>query len=284
MKTIQLLFILGLFLCNTGMYGQGIIAGQVSVNDLYKDVIPDCTMCASPYNPNWPNYHMDLDLDQDGNSDLSIHVWGGGILSGGSSMCAVDNLAAYTSVIVHFITSFGYTVAVADTISPGDSISPANTFVHAASYIWSANWGGAFGTGPEIMKWSGEHMIGVRLVLPRETLYSWIRLSVTGDCISVKDYACNKGIYTGVSPVPGSGSAVVFPNPATSLVSVNWNGEPRQAGVLSVFSASGMLLHRSYPPPGHATTLEVASWPAGLYLVKTVFGDQVSTRRLVIIH
>ena len=46
------------------MYGQGIIAGQVSVNDLYKDVIPDCTMCASPYNPNWPNYHMDLDLDQ----------------------------------------------------------------------------------------------------------------------------------------------------------------------------------------------------------------------------
>ncbi len=285
MKTIHFFWVLGLVICNTGLYGQGIIAGQVSAGDLYKDVIPDCTMCASPYNPNGSNYHMNLDLDQDGVSDLAIHAWGQGILSGGSSMCAVDNLSAYTSVIAHFITSFGYTVGVADTISPGDSISPANAYLHTSSYIWSYNWGGAFGTGPEIPKWTGEHLIGVRLALPRETLFSWIRLSVADYCITVRDYACNKGVYTKVPPDPGSVSAVVFPNPANSVFTVNLNGEHRQAVALSVYSSTGMLFHKSTLPPGHATTiLQVASWPAGLYLVKTVLGDQVSIRRLEIIH
>lgn len=285
MKAIQLLVMLGLLSFNSSMYAQFIRAGMVGADDLYHDIIPDTSLCCSAFNPNFPSYRKYFDLDHDGTYDLAIHVWGGGSLSGGSTHCEVDKLAAQTSIIATYISSYGYTVPVADTLNLGDSISPADTFIHDNCYIWSSNWGGAVGTGPEVSQWSGEHYIGVRLAQPRETLYGWIRVTVAGDCITIMDYACNKGVYTGIPGPLVSESPVVFPNPAGSTVRLNWNGSRGQERELSVYSFSGILMYQAHCSSGQATTtLDVASWPKGVYLIKTMSGNQISTRRLEIIH
>jgi len=83
MKTFQLLVMLGLLSFNTSIYAQFIRAGMVGAEDLYDDIIPDTSLCCSPFNPNFPSYRKYFDLDHDGTYDLAIHVWGGGILSGG---------------------------------------------------------------------------------------------------------------------------------------------------------------------------------------------------------
>lgn len=288
MKTGILLFVFGLVLSVNYGFSQFIRAGIFGPGDLYTDVVPDSVMCASEFGP-YQNYLMNIDIDRDGLFDLAIHVDGGGSLSGGASSCTVNSLALRTRMVASYdssYTSWGWWyVPVADTLDAGDSISSANEYIRENCYVWSTTFGGA--TGPWVSEWEdiGDHYIGVRINSP-EIVYGWVRIDVSGTrCVTVKDYAINKRLLSAVSlPVAGE-TPVIFPNPANSTVRITMNETNREHGRLSVYTHTGGLFYQADCPAGRSTrTLDVSSWPAGLYLIKAETGGRLTTNRLAIHH
>ncbi|MCX6304418.1 MAG: T9SS type A sorting domain-containing protein [Bacteroidetes bacterium] len=289
-RKITLLVVFALLLAGNNGFSQFIMAGVAGNDDIYTDVTPDSSMCASMFDPFIPQYNMKIDLDKDGSYDLNIHVVGGGGLGGGSSSCTAIPLLPHTSLVARYDSVPGnispWYVPVMDTLNPGDSISPANGFVNAYCYIWSQSFGGQ--NGPSVVQWTntGEHYIGVRLTLTGETLYGWVRVAATDQsCISVKDYACNKGIHSAIKGQAAAEAPLLFPNPARSTVRLTWSGARREAKQLKVFSCIGKLCYQATCPPAESTTsLDVSAWPAGIYLLQTESGGLHSTQRLEVIH
>ncbi|MEI7898375.1 MAG: T9SS type A sorting domain-containing protein [bacterium] len=176
-------------------------------------------------------------------------------------------------------------VPVADTLNSGDSISSGNEYIRENCYIWSTTFGGA--SGPWVSQWNdiGDHYIGVRITSP-ELVYGWIRVNVSGTrCITVKDYAINKRTFSSISHPDARVTPIIFPNPASSSVGIKWNLAKPDQGRFSVYTSAGNLFYQADCPAGQATrTLDVSTWPAGLYLVRTETDDRTAINRLVIIH
>ena len=66
-----------LLINGTVSFGQYIIAGQHSLNDIYTDIVPDTTFYGH-YGPGGYRYDtLKIDIDKNGSSDFEFRVGGG---------------------------------------------------------------------------------------------------------------------------------------------------------------------------------------------------------------
>jgi hypothetical protein len=91
--------------------------------------------------------------------------------------------------------------------------------------------------------------------------------------------------YTGdlsSPPVPCINRLHPYPNPADDFIRIENYGSSLTGGQVSMFSIQGRLVKVVPVNPGDNTiTIDIRSLPAGIYIVKTVIDDNVSTHRVI---
>ena len=75
------------------------------------------------------------------------------------------------------------------------------------------------------------------------------------------------GVGTGVSETANSNTFNVYPNPAQQQVTVDFGNSP-QKGTLFVYNALGQLQMQQEIANAQRVTLNIASFPAGIYFVQ----------------
>jgi hypothetical protein len=274
--------------------GQNIIAGLTSSNDIYSDIIPDTTFQAlavhlSPY----PGGNYSIDIDNDGLFDFKISVSGGGGLGGGSGVCKIIPLSQYATIASHIDTSEGccpaqYIAQVADIIDVGDTISNLNNIFGGFSYLWSETYG--MSMGPFIFDWNniGEHYIGVKLTIPNDTLYGWIRVEATSTSswagglftLVIKDYACNKNPSVSVKELKTTFALKVYPNPAKKNITIEIP-EAQVENSLAIYNLKGQELIKQESKDSKSQ-IDISNLTNGIYFVKLVTDKVVMTRKIII--
>jgi hypothetical protein len=79
----------------------------------------------------------------------------------------------------------------------------------------------------------------------------------------------------------------ISPNPvASGFATVSLTRPPEHSGTgalrLSIYNATGRLVHSSFAPRTSSFRLDLRSMPAGVYLVKVEVDDFSATQRLVV--
>ena len=100
------------------------------------------------------------------------------------------------------------------------------------------------------------------------------------------DYAVVDGEVFGASPVPTASEAPpeqpaaglrAYPSPALNEVAI-----AGASGEVAVFDLLGRRVAQAEASPGQPVQLDVSAWPAGLYIARSIDGDEVRTVRFVV--
>ncbi len=96
------------------------------------------------------------------------------------------------------------------------------------------------------------------------------------------------GRVTVALPIPESALEAPFPNPARTAVTIRYASSADRPADLHVYNVLGQrvasLLPETRGPGRVETTLDVSTWPNGLYFVRLSVGDTVQTRRLLVVR
>jgi len=216
---------ISLFVCSLILFSlselsaQFVIAGEVSTNDVYKNIEPDLYFYAVATHHGPPSAYHELDVDFDGIYDFIISSYGGGGLMAGSGACRIT--ALHPDAFVAVLTdTFAFSVLGVDTINMGETINNTNTY-SSGSYFWAASYGPV--PSSSILLWKNkEHYIGFKLTYPNDTLYGWIRAEdisteYNATQFYVKDFACNKKASINQYKAPDSN---VFPTLFRSILNI----------------------------------------------------------------
>ncbi len=274
-------------------FGQNIIAGIVSSNDIYYDIIPDTSFKAQCVHlSGYPGGVYYIDIDNNGSFDFKISASGGGGLGGASAGCAIYPLDLNATIASHNDTSIGccptqYIVQLADTIVVGDTISNLLNFFPGKSYLWCEANGWA--SAPMIFDWNniGEHYIGVKLTFPNDTLFGWIRVEATSTStgtgglftITIKDFACNKSKNYSIKDINNSNSWRVYPNPATEKLLLEFPQTLKES-TLIITTVSGQELIQQQINDCKSQ-IDIRNLTSGIYLVKLISDKTVDVIKII---
>jgi len=288
MKFISILFPICVFAGMGSSFGQSIITGQVSQNDIYTNIEPDSTIQAAAVHLSTLQGTIDIDVDGNGVMDFRFYASGGGGLGGGSTACTITPLQAENMILSHPETSLGYpgtqyfTVAVADTLDAGFEISDASIFTTGGAYFWSSNYGASAGATVTTWTNTGEHYIGFRIKPVTDTLYGWIRVEVTTTGVNnftLKDFACNINDHAGISA--GQVTKIcIYPNPSNDYIEVKLP-EKMASSTLSVYNVLGNCLLKTQASGTYAR-IDIQSLAAGSYLLVVQSGGEKRVSRFVV--
>ena len=278
-------------------YGQYIIAGQYGANDVYMDVVPDYTLPMLNGAPiGYLADSIKLDIDQDGIFDFFIYSGGGGGLGGGSESTTIVPLSTDNFVSTFPDTSYygPPPLYVVDKVPvahiTGDSISQLFPFTNSYSDFFASHYGNF--AAPTVIYWNniGEHYVAVKLIVPNDTLYGWIRVQVDGiGQITIKDYACNKNPnHTSISTNLISNEVSIFPNPSNSDLHIILNSSEPQT--ITVHTAEGALVNtitinpnaKYFIPGKYEYVLNTVSLAQGIYILTIDSPSERITKRFVV--
>lgn len=87
---------------------------------------------------------------------------------------------------------------------------------------------------------------------------------------------------THISTVNEGSSCAVIPNPASNVVTLSWSQSVTSGAThVAVYSINGnMLLNSTYTTTN--TTIDVATWPRGIYIVRMENGSTTNVQKLVL--
>ncbi len=234
MKNIKLAAILLILIVSVNKSAaQFVVAGTVSVNDTYFDIIPDTVLYAlnvhiTPY----PGESVLLDLNIDGIDDVKIFSYGGGGLGGGQGACKVNPLNPALGIKMHDDTSNSFNGPIifkaTNIFNFGDTIQTGTNYISTTSYMWSTTYGAA--AGPSHHDWDtvGEKYIGFRFsYAPNNIRYGWIRVEAYGSGIdfelTIKDFVINNNTNVGLGEIQNTGIPLVYPNPFNTELTIEMN-------------------------------------------------------------
>ncbi|HLN95776.1 MAG TPA: T9SS type A sorting domain-containing protein [Flavobacterium sp.] len=146
-----------------------------------------------------------------------------------------------------------------------------------------------FGTlGGENFQGLGERYAGFRATISGTTYYGWIRVMLTGYTLTVQDYAFTTntaGLFAGeggalsASVVSRSGTAVLAPNPARDVLSVDDPGHHGEAFRYRICDTSGKIALKGESTFGQA--IDLARLAAGTYLLRVERDGLVNVLRFI---
>ncbi|HOE05328.1 MAG TPA: T9SS type A sorting domain-containing protein, partial [Bacteroidales bacterium] len=115
----------------------------------------------------------------------------------------------------------------------------------------------------------GEKYIGVSMQVNDVTLYGWILVEVTDYfSVIVKEFACNKNPYIGISPNSTAKAFELYPNPAKNEVVVALNGEyAGKPAAFALYNLSGKKLLQVDEIPQNGR-IALPALAKGLYIVE----------------
>lgn len=289
MKDILFLLIatFSLFASNTS-YAQSIITGQVGENDIYTDFEPDQIISISVEPHADYNEYLYIDLDQNGINDFVVRATGYGALGGGTGAIIVYGTNSQNQILSHQETTEVYpgdnflTVNVLDTLNEDFEISANSRFVNENSYLMSTYYG-PVDDQPIVDTWvnSAEHFVGFRIKPNQDTLYGWMRISLSHEqlyTLTIKDLACNINEFANYESDYKS-SLSIYPNPATNTLYVNCLSQ-EEIVQIDIYSISGQI-SKSLTPNVKDSSIDISELPKGTYIIVLSSKNKVYRERFI---
>lgn len=120
--------------------------------------------------------------------------------------------------------------------------------------------------------------MGLKVVINSDTIYAWVRLSVTPTRIVIKDYAWQQPV-AGIDLQTDKPSFNVYPNPASDFIFVN----AETKGALYFYSSIGQEVYSGDLDNG-PNKIDISAFPAGIYVIKVTGNNSTLTRKLIIVR
>lgn len=235
-------------------------AAQVTYTDLDPDVVLH-------------NETLDIDLDGDGTTDVSIAE-----ASYSSSFSAEVRLPAGNSVRVLATFSGFLSPKVLDA---GEAIGPFNADFQAddgngliLAQHFSTNIGNWLGN---------EGYLGCRFMAGDGLAhYGWVELAVSSDADSiwVKSYGyeqipgteilAGEGSPAGIHELSPVGSLELSPNPAQNEITFELPRSGNEPVRVTLLDPLGQVVRSVFPLPGERVRIDLGALPAGVYFVRAV--------------
>ncbi|MBP7463821.1 MAG: T9SS type A sorting domain-containing protein [Bacteroidales bacterium] len=300
---LKAIYIIILLLASTmGLTAQNnlIVCGKIDTEwDIFTDIQPDTIIFPIAVGSgSYENYYIDMDGNQISDYKIESTI----VNSGGGSENIIIASLQLDSKIAYFIKHD----SVPDIFSPenpmpwipvdytvgqvfnfGDTIDDRRDFIEALNendaVLISLNTGSPFYEIIDDWLNIGEKYIGISMQVNDVTLYGWILVEVTNYArVIVKEFACNKNPYIGISPNTAAKAFEIYPNPASNEVLIKLNGENAgKTATFTLYDLSGkkLLLVADIPQNGHIALPALAK---GLYIAEIEVDGQREIRKLQI--
>jgi len=270
-----------------------ITCGLVNLNDDYFiDLIPDSIVVAATQNINIFN------LDIDGNDINDIQIQSGNFTGAGNSryftkITALNNQLKFAIGRIQvdsfpevtggeLIWTYFFYSNIPEVLDYGEIIDSHKQFSDSVMYLSILN-SGFYNYSIDDWLNIGEKYIGVSMQVNDVTLYGWILVEVTNySRVIVKEFACNKNPYIGISPNQATQVFELYPNPAKNEVYIKLKGENAgKSATFTLYDLSGKKLLQvgDIPKNGQIALPALAN---GLYVAEIVVEGQRETRKLQI--
>jgi len=288
MKNVKILLLLSNIICSiTFGISQNIVAGIVSVNDNYTDIIPDTNFHVNVAPHIYSDDTFYVDINKNGTNDFYFRIWGTGGLGGGRGSCMLYPISSTSEILTHSDTSWNYPIVspgvqtryivnVPESLNYGDIIDNTLNFTTGQVYLWSDNYGPV--SAPLVNSWNREGYIGVRIYENSSWVYGWIRISnsnsITGSSypwfdLIIKDFSCENQFVSIEENALVNSNINIYPNPSPSGNFVLESEHVTSVELLSIDGKTIFTQIVNQPKTELRTGL-----PKGLYFAKITFENK----------
>jgi hypothetical protein len=273
---------------------QVITAGSNDTTDIYTDPIPfDSCWSSNGYGD--MHSMLDtfiLDIDRNGTGDYkftSSSFWS--MYTGGTTYATITPLNSQNFIITKFDTITYYTSPTPSTaiykvpipLNSGDLIPLDSNY----NYTNTANCLSDISPGypPSNSAWDqlGEHFIGIMMIVPNDTLFGWIRVSVENNKIIINDYACNRNPnfnYNSIEPVF---CCDIFPNPAENYLEVANNQKDDPIKNITFWSIDGIFFKEVNASIYNKNiTIDISELPSSVYIIQIETTQKVFSKKIIV--
>lgn len=269
------LFVVVFTIITIPLKAQFILAGQHTASDYYTDIL-DVTLNTCP---NCGDVSDFIDINRDGVIDFEIRarrVWSSGNKAFSTLILANGN----GQIALEYIDSCNYTMA--KSFTNNDTISNITTWDNGPLYMsfWYTS-----GFGPSTSSCGDETFdssmayLGVRIFLPVDTLYGWIKVGgVSSGSCTIYEYASGSG-NSGISVIDAEVLGTISPNPVSTFLTIEFNS----TGIvqMEVLNMLGILVYKTELPSNQKNQIDLSAIGKGLYTVHLYNGDSSVKRKLV---
>ncbi len=291
-NSFVILFILTVLCSNSN--AQGIIAGSFDTTDIYTNPIPydSCFYSNGVGDMSNISHSYYLDIDKNGVSDykfISSLFWS--MFSGGMTYTRIEPLNPQNYVITKFDTITYYTSPTPSTaiyqvplpLDSGDIIKYDSTlhFTNTTSTL-SDN---SPGYPPSNPGWDqlGEHFIGIMMLVPNDTLFGWIKVSVEYGRIIINDYACNRNPNFNYNYVEPDYPCDIFPNPAENFLVVANHKKNEPIKSITFWEIDGTYFKKvSDLVDNKNITIDITELPSSIYILQIETTQKVFSKKIVV--
>lgn len=273
-----------------------IVCGKPNVeNDIFTDIQDTLIQPGLPQSGSGATAIFNIDMDNNTIPDFRVYTAAG--TSGGEWQYTCLLPLVPTNKICYFIhadsipedisqnppTYFYLNYNIGTVFSFGDTIDNQYIFTNCPTYEERLFIANNATNNMDFWLNIGEKYIGISMQVNDVTLYGWILVEVTNYArVIVKEFACNKNPYIGISPNSTAKAFELYPNPAKNEVVVALNGEyAGKPAAFALYDLSGKKLFRVDEIPKNGR-IALPALVKGLYVAEIEVDGQRFTRKLQI--
>ena len=251
---------------------------------VYTDVNPD-SLTSGYYN---------LDLNNDGTTDFTFRIYD-------STARCFNHWPPKGSKGSQISTSTSNQIV--DTVFPYPNQLNLNTTIGNGTRFWSnaafqtlSKWSRPSCVVPNIYSgyWNtpGDHYLGLKLIVGADTLFGWIRLKVSTEMITIRDYAYNSipnqpilagdtgRLQTSIHEMQSSINFNLSPNPAHDNFTLTLNQAPSNA-TIQIFNTVGKIIYNEALNKKQET-INSNQFSSGVYFVRVSNRKKQLIKKLII--
>lgn len=277
MRTLLLIVFLSVFWAP--LRAQFIVAGQHATTDYYVD-IPDTLVAMTCQN--CPGSLL-IDINGDATNDFEIYT--SAFTSPGSQNRQVIVKPKNGNKVAGIIDSCGMPMATSFSFS--DTINVSANWLASNVYLSFTDW--SYGNPPQHCEdqtfFVPASFLGVQLISLTDTVYGWVGIgyiySTSSTSCKIYEYACNS-VNAGVSVINSDATLHIYPNPASSLLTVEVNSNKHVGMIqLQILNSLGQKVYETQVIANQRNRIELSSIRKGVYTVQLSDGQTSVHKKFV---
>lgn len=270
---------------------QSIFAGQTGQTMIYYDVNPDASVVGL-HNNGADGYYMDIDIN--GVFDFKVVACDCSGLGGGSPNATIYPLNGNEVSVSYFDTCYSFGLDSALSYTPiarpyvlNEEVDNNGEWVSEGAKLNYSKFG-VISYNSDLYSFYcydstftlDSRYIGVRIILPLDTLYGWIKVkNVSSRSATVEEHSCEQQILS-VGYNKMNASIKLFPNPVTSKFKIVLPFSGNRFYTLFFYNLQGQILIAE-EFFGNELDIDIGNFVSGIYFVKIVTSEYTEIRKII---
>lgn len=277
-----------------GISAQRIIAGMHGSQDYYYNFLPDIILTSTSGSF---NVTYSLDINNDGINDLTLGAqhevtnWEGAtssyLISLNQTGFALERFdscfAIFDSTLqyhLYYVEPIAKSFSKYDTIGKSTSWYPGKLYMAYSRGSVNKPWNQGYGCGGMMDTTQTDYYVGVRVLIPNDTLYGWVKIRFTYLSVTIEEYGCNK-YSIGMDDPLNESFISIFPNPTNGQLFIRNSRFGRSDCNVKVFDVLGESIYESELNT-EKTTIDLSEKPKGVYVVKLYCDNESITKKVIV--